>query len=446
MKNNMKTGTLKSGESERKANVSCYLERKSATVLMVIKLAEALGKLCLTIVGAFMLQQVVTALNRIFQEGTTVSDGKAMVAQVLKTLQVPPETIKQVIDAFPLDIRFSSGPVVFVFVLCMPFVVIAILEAIAAIRLRLGKGGTGTISILQRIYYVLGVIFVLASALVAIALSIFTIFRLGGTIGIAVSTVYVSLAIFYILISAPTLFYHRNVAMIMDEIGYEMETGKQAVHKHFLFKENLIVLLVLEVIGIIVSLIASWRPQQGGIAAAMLVASLIGPLAKLLKYLCMKYCYKNYIKADNAEETEGVFSHIPQFVLIIIVTLIFVVPIIFVCRQSSSFSNAVVEKVEEFVGNARQTVDEVSTVAGAQIEAVQNAMGVQTQTGTVGTVEAPQSGTETAAVETAAAAQDETKAESAAASDAAKSEKKAESAVTSDAAKSEKKKKSSKTN
>ena len=118
MKNNMKTGTLKSGESERKANVSCYLERKSATVLMVIKLAEALGKLCLTIVGAFMLQQVVTALNRIFQEGTTVSDGKAMVAQVLKTLQVPPETIKQVIDAFPLDIRFSSGPVVFVFVLC----------------------------------------------------------------------------------------------------------------------------------------------------------------------------------------------------------------------------------------------------------------------------------------------------------------------------------------
>ena len=442
----MKTGTLKSGENERKANVSCYLERKSATVLMVIKLAEALGKLCLTIVGAFMLQQVVTALNRIFQEGTTVSDGKAMVAQVLKTLQVPPETIKQIIDAFPLNITFSSRPVVFVFVLCLPFVVIAILEAIAAIRLRLGKGGSGTIGILQRIYYVLGVIFVIVSVLFALALSIFTIFRLGGTLGIAISTVYVSLAIFFILISAPTLFYHRNVAMIMDEIGYEMETGKQAVHKHFLFKENLIVLLVLEVIGIIVSLIASWRPQQGGIAAAMLVASLIGPLAKLLKYLCMKYCYKNYIKADNAEETEGVFSHIPQFVLIIIVTLIFVVPIIFVCRQSSSFSNAVVEKVEEFVGNARQTVDEVSTVAGAQIEAVQNAMGVQTQTGTVGTVEAPQSGTETAAVETAAAAQDETKAESAAASDAAKSEKKAESAVTSDAAKSEKKKKSSKTN
>ena len=153
----------------------------------------------------------------------------------------------------------------------------------------------------------------------------------------------------------------------------------------------------------------------------MLVASLIGPLAKLLKYLCMKYCYKNYIKADNAEETEGVFSHIPQFVLIIIVTLIFVVPIIFVCRQSSSFSNAVVEKVEEFVGNARQTVDEVSKML-------------------------PQNGTKTEAVETAAAPQDEKKAESAATSDAAKSEEKAESAVTSDAAKSEKKKKSSKTN
>lgn len=442
----MTAGTLKSGESERRANPPYYLERKSATILMLIKLAEALGKLCLTILGAFVLQQVVTALNRIFQEGSTINDGKAMVAQVLKTLQVPPETIKDVIDAFPLNITFSSRPVVVVFVICLPFVVIAVLEAIAAIRIRLGKGGTVMIGVLQRIYYILGCVFVFVSALIAISLSIVTIFRLGGTLGIMISTVYVSLAIFFILISAPTLFYHRNVAMIMDEVGYELETGKQALHKHFLFKENLIVLIVLEVIGILVSIIASWRPEQGGIAAAMLVASLIGPVAKLLKYICMKCCYKNYVEAGTAAETDDKYSHVPQIVLIILVILLFVVPIAFVCKESSNFANALVEKVEEYVGNARQTVEEVSTQAEAQIQAVEKALGGQVDA--VGTAEAPkdgakaeiveatevtESGTKTTTVEVTEVTEDGAKTEAVEVTEAEKSETKEEAAGTAEA-------------
>jgi hypothetical protein len=229
--------------------------------------------------------------------------------------------------------------------------------------------------------------------------------------------------------------------MIMDEVGYELETGKQAVHKHFLFNENLLVLIVLEVIGIVVSLIASWRPGQGGIAAAMLVASLIGPVAKLLKYICVKCCYKNYIQAGTAAETKDRYSHVPQIVLIALVTLIFVVPIVFVCTQSSAFANALVDKVEEYVGNARQTVEEVSTQAEAQIEAVQAALGDQLEA--AGMVEASQNGSQEEAAVATEASKDEKKKESSEAVESSKEGKKKKSSEKTESSKEGKKKKSS---
>ena len=369
-----------SGEDSTRAYPSCYLNRTSATILMVIKLAEGLSKLCLTILAAFLLQTVVTSLNRIFQQGSTVEDGKAIVAQFLKTLQVPAETIKQVVDAFPLNITFSSKPVIYVFVACLPFVVIAVLEAVAAIRLRLGKGGTRTIGILQRIYYVLGVIRLLACALLAVAASIFTIIRIGGTVSIILSTIYVSLAVFYILVELPTLLYHRNIAEIMDDVRYEMTTGMKAARRKNHFREILIILIILEVIGVVVSVAASWNPQQGG-AAMVLIVAMIGPAAELLKYICVMCCHKNFLHYDSSVEPEGNVSHTPQIILIVLVTLFFAVPNIFLCLQSSKFSAAIVEKVEEFFSEARQTVNEISTEADAQIQAVQSAIAAQTGEG-----------------------------------------------------------------
>ena len=359
-------------EGAGRANPSSYLDRTSATILMVIKLAEGLSKLCLAILGAFVLQTVVTSLNRIFQEGTTVADGKAMVAQFLKTLRVPTETIQQIVDAFPLNITFSSKPVVYVFVICLPFVLIAVLEAIAAIRLRLGKGGTRTIGILQMIYYVLDALKLLVFALCAIAMSIIIIIRLGGPASIMLSTIFVSLAVFYILISLPTLLYHRNIAKIMGDIRYEMQTGRQAARRQTHFKKILITLIVLEVIGAVVSIAASWSPKQGGVIAALIIAALIGPLVKLLKYICVMCCYRNYMREDGTVETERNVSHTPQIIMIVLVVLFFAIPNIFLCLQASAFSDTIVEKVEEFFGDARQTVDELSVVAEEQITAVQS--------------------------------------------------------------------------
>ncbi len=374
---NMTSGNPGFVEAGRRAYPSSYLDRKSATLLMVIKLAEGLSKLCIAILAGFMLQTVLTALNRIFQQGTTVSDGKAMVAQVLKTIRVPAETIQQIVDAFPLDFTFSSRPVLYVFVVSLPFVLIAVLEAIAVIRLRFGKGGTRTIGVLQMIYFVLGSIRVIVVALVAVALSLFTIVRLGGTPGIMLSTIYISLAVFYIVINLPTLLYHRNIAGLMEEVRYELDTGKRSVRIQPHFKIILKILIVLEVLGALVSFLASWNPQQSGFFVALFVVTMIGPAAKLLKYLCVMCCYQNYMQEDEEEEERSI-SHVPQIVLIILVTLLFAVPNVLLCMQSTAFSDAVVEKVEEFFSNARETVDEVSVQAEAQIEAVESAIASQT--------------------------------------------------------------------
>ncbi len=369
--------TTETAEVRKSANPSFYLDRKSSTILMIIKLAQGLSELCFAILAAFVLQTVVSALNRIFQEGTTISDGKAMVAQFLSTLQVPKETIKEIVDAFPLNFSFSSKPVVYVFIICLPFVLLALLEAFAAIRLRLGKGGTRTIGILHMIYYVLGGIRLLAFALLAIGMSIFTIFRLGGTAAIMISTVYVSLAVFFILIGIPTLLYHRTVAGIMGDIGYEMETGLQAPQRHQHFGLILKVLIILEVIGVIVSFCASWRPGQQGLFVAFLIAAMIGPVVKLVKYACVMYCYRNFANRDNAEAAEENISHVRQIVLIVLVILLFAVPNTVLCVQSNKFATVIVEKVEEFFSNARQTVNDVTTTATQQIEAVQAILATQ---------------------------------------------------------------------
>ena len=394
-----------SDEDSTRAYPSRYLDRTSATILMIIKLAEGLSKLCLMILGAFVLQTLVDALNRIFQTGTTVNDGKAIVAQFLKTLQFPSETIQQVVEAFPLNITFSSKPVVYVFLVCLPFVLIAVLEAIAAIRLRLGKGGTGTISILQRIYYVLGAIRLLACALLALAASFFTLIKIGGAPGIMLSTVFISLAVFAILITLPTLLYHRNIAWIMDDIGCEMKTGTRAAHRKTHFREILIILIILEVIGVVVSVIASWNPQMGSVAA-LLMLTMIGPAAKLLKIICVMCCHRNFLQKDDAAEANRNISHTPQIILIILVTLFFAIPNIFLCLQSSRFSEAIADKVEEFFSEARQTVNEVSAEAEAQIEAVQSAITAQTGEGAVSV---PQDVTKEENAGTAGATQDAAK-------------------------------------
>ena len=260
------------------------------------------------------------------------------------------------------------------------------------------------------LYYILGGIRLLVFALTAIVLSIITIFRLGGAPSLMLSTGYVSLAVFFILIGLPTLLYHRNLARIMDDIRYEMETGRQAVRKHNHFKKVLTTLIVLTVIGAAATIAAYWRPQQGGLAVGLLLATMVGPVVKLIKYICVMYCNRNFMQADSTEESEGDISHVPQIILIVLVILLFAIPTAFLCTQSSVFSTALVEKVEEFTSNARQTVDELSAVAEKQIETVQTVMD---QAGLGEVADALQNGTKEESVGTTVSPQDVVKEEAA---------------------------------
>ena len=273
------------------------------------------------------------------------------------------------------------------------------------------------------IYYVLGFIRFIALGLCAIALSIVTIIRVGGTLSIMLSTVYISLAGFFIITGLPALLYHRSIAGFMADVRYEMETKKRAVRRPNRFNVILTILIVLEVIGALVSLIASWNPEQGSLVAGLLIGTMIGPAAKLLKYICVMCCYKNFMQEGGSAEMEENISHTPQIILIILVTLFFAVPNIFLCVQSNTFANAIVERVEQFFSEARETVDDLSTTAQAQIEAVQAAVDEQTAQAAAAMQEgvkeessqaaAPQEGTKGESAETTAPQAGKTKTEAA---------------------------------
>ena len=100
--------TPETEEGVRRANPSWYIDRKSSTILMIIKLAEGLSKLCLAILGAIMLQSVVSALNRIFQEGgesvafLIMAGGKKIL--LLGSLSVHPQ------ETYPEDVDILILP------------------------------------------------------------------------------------------------------------------------------------------------------------------------------------------------------------------------------------------------------------------------------------------------------------------------------------------------
>lgn len=100
-------------EDGRSANPSYYLDRASLTILMLMKLIEGLSKLCIAVSCAFMLNSFVSALNKILKDGSV--NGKAIIAQILKTLRFPMENIRQAIAVVPENLVISPRLPLYVF-------------------------------------------------------------------------------------------------------------------------------------------------------------------------------------------------------------------------------------------------------------------------------------------------------------------------------------------
>ena len=376
-------------EDKRSANPSYYLDRVSLTILMLMKLVEGLSKLCLVVVCAFMLNTFVAGLNEILKNGSV--SGKAMIAQILTTLRVPVQYIRQAVAAVPSNLTISPKLPSYLFAIFLPFVVITVLEAIALIRLRLGKGGAITMRILHWIYFLLDAVKLFALTMLALILSILSLTRLGGTLGIIFASIIFSLAVFHLCIGLPAMLYHRNIAGIMKDIRYEMKTGIQAVRRWVNFNKILGFLLALEVAGIIISIMAYWRPTKEDPAMATLIMIIAFPALKLLKYICVMFFYQNFMKIDNAVESKDIASHKPQIILVTLVTVSFVFVTAFVCAQGASVSRLMVGRMETFFNNAQQTVNRISNQADQQINAVEQE--IDSQTDADGTSQSPQTET-----------------------------------------------------
>ena len=353
------------GTQIRRANTRAYLETAPATTLMILKVAEGMGKLCAAIVCAALVNTVIAAVNKTLQQESIAADLRSMVAQILSMLKVPASDISQVVETIPSQLNFAiSGRLVsMVFFMFMPFALFAILEAIAAVRLRFGKGGARMLQVLETLYCAVEFIGILAAIILAIFFSASTIQRLGFTAGAVISVVYLSLGVFYILIRTPYVLYHLGIAGAMKGIGSEMATGVRSLIRAPFLQGASIILIVFTIISAIVSIGSASELGAGG----YVFGALIVPVIVIIKYTCLIVSYQNYARAEGSEEEEDKKSrsHTPLVIVIVVLALLFATPTVILCAVSGRISSSVAESVSTYVSETKDAVDRVS----AQVEA-----------------------------------------------------------------------------
>lgn len=348
------------GDSAKKtwANPPAYLETVPATLLMLFKLMEGLTKGCFAIFCAVVVNTIVTSVNKTLAQESIVADIKTMVAQLLNAAKVPGDVIRQVLEMIPTQINFQvNGALAFyVFLAFLPFALLAAVEAVAAIRLRFGKGGSLTLEVLHKIYFVVDLIKMLAGILSALAMSFFTIGQMGFTSGTFFAIVFISLGIFYVLVHIPSVLYHRGIAGVMKGIGYELSTGMRAKVKASGLKVVCIILMVFTAIGAVVSIGAF---MESGVKGAVFAGSLV-PLFTILKYVFVMLSYQNFANAvsDTQPEDTGRRSHTPLLILVGVVSLVFVVPTVVLCVASGQISSSVSESVSDYISKTKDEVAE----------------------------------------------------------------------------------------
>ena len=358
-----------SGADGKRANMPAYLDKAPATILTLIKVVQGLGEICIAILCAVVVNTVVSAINQTLQQESIVADIKTMVAQLLNAAKVPASNIAQVLDAIPSQINFTvDGAMAFyVFMAFLPFALLAAIEAVAAVRLRIGKGGTTTMGVLHRIYFAVELIKVLMAAIMALTMTFFTIMSMGFTAGTIVSVIYISLGIFYIIIRIPHVIYHREIARVMGEIGYELGTGMRAKIRASRLRTACIILIVFSVLGAIVSVGSAAESGSNGAVPAALLVSLVA----ILKYVCVMLSYQNFVNAEGLGQGEEAQpgSHKGLLILILVISLLFVLPTAVLCVTSGRISTAVSESVSDYVAKTKDQVAEMVKKAEEQEKA-----------------------------------------------------------------------------
>ena len=289
--------------SEKDSQPERYINRPAATIIVLFKVFDGV------VAGFFLFH-----LFRVFYQMTAVLAARALdITQALQMFLieygVPQQTINEITG---LTIGGVTLPIIFWFGLFLVIFIglfLAVIEALVLIALRIAKKGAIFIRVIHQIYMVVYLMYV-----VLLGIIIYSLFTFKPTGDTTTREAVLTLRYPLIIVGIIALFflflhfcYHKDIAMAMGTVAYEIETGKQGKLRRthlsgisFLFSLP----YVLNVISIIATIIgvrysSISLPDDYSLSTAQVISAVSIPFIMIVKYLSVCFCNRNLKRARS---------------------------------------------------------------------------------------------------------------------------------------------------
>ena len=282
-----------------------YLNTASATVLMIIKLGECLLMASMLILTAFFGYMFFRMIVDSAEGAATVN---ALLSQWNQMLNAQNPLANQI--ALPV-INVTGQMMMVLFVSCIVLVVIYLVEALAVVRLRMGKGGAGVLQFIQWVHFVLTLL-----SLIAVGYSYYWYNKNYEAIKAATNSqsasslgrlVPLEIAGLVIILIAGILemCYRKDVAYALRTAGGELNTGRKCRYRytHLSGISTFFGLLcTLAAVMLVITLVQYGRVNiygyysqsyTGAMAVISALLALGSPFIQAIKYFTVARCNNN---------------------------------------------------------------------------------------------------------------------------------------------------------
>ena len=312
-----------------------YINTSSATIIMLIKLLEGVA-------AGFFLYHIFRAMVRIIGE---VTKGALDVNHALQLfaseygVTISSDTEKILSDfavgGFVLSNIIWGGFILVIIIILL----LVVVEAIALLEVRIAKKGAGLVKIIHQIY-----MWVNIGALIFLGISVFEYYKFQQSLKGVSSTAYNSatvlwaavifVCVVYALIFIMLLCYHKDIAIAMKTVAYELNTGNQGAFRRthlsgisIFFSIPFVLTTIALVFGIIRSLVGGESlARTFQVSNVQEGISLVLPVIMMIKYLCIPACYRNLECArewrDGYTQKTEKSGHFTRNLIIIIIIII----------------------------------------------------------------------------------------------------------------------------
>lgn len=287
--------------SERGSEPDRYINRVSATVVVLFKVLDGL-------VAGFFLYHLLRIMGLLL---TAMMNGALDINYALQLLfseyGIPPQTANGLTG---LTIGGVALPVVIwagIFLVIIAGLLLVVIEALALLTLRFTKRGAVFVRVIHQIYMGICIVYILL-----LGISCYRVFTLDTATDSTVRAMtqawsysFIIWGILALIIILLNLCYHKDIAMAMGTVAYEIETGRQGKLKKthlsgisFLFSLPYALNAIAILFAIIGMRDGSLHLQEGyNLSIGQAVLLILIPVILMIKHLSVCFCNRNLKRA-----------------------------------------------------------------------------------------------------------------------------------------------------